>query len=107
MNTIPKKLKIGGFIWKVIESKDISYEGNCYGSTHFDSQTIYLNPDIPQQKKTETLLHEIIHACMWQCGLNRTFSIKDKEITEEDVVQPLSMILYQVFKDNGLTWGKE
>lgn len=101
---IPKKLKIGGFDWTVRENYDITYEGNCYGSTHHGRQNIFLDPNMSQAKKQETLLHEIMHACYWQAGLIE-FEKKDK-ITEEQMISSMAMSLYQVLKDNKLDFSK-
>lgn len=97
---LPKTLRIGGFIWEVEENKKITTEGNCFGSTHTVTQSIYIEPDLPEQKKWQTLLHEVMHAVYWQCGLT-----KDKNIqadVEEKIIHALSMGMYQVLKDNDI-----
>lgn len=94
---IPEKLKIGGFEWSVQSHEDVSRESDTFGSTHTATQKIFIEPNIPQQKKEQTLLHEILHAVWWQNGIERT--TEDKKL-EERVVHSLSMGLYQVLKDN-------
>lgn len=98
---VPKKIKIGGFQWRVIESKDISIEGNCFGSTHTDTQKIFLEPGIPEQKRSQTLLHEIMHAIFWTSGLEKIHTGSHR-LTEEELVNSLSMGLFQVIRDNKL-----
>lgn len=97
---IPKKLKIIGFEWQVKESQEIADEGACFGSTHTQTQTIYLEKKAPIQKKEQVLLHEILHALWWQQGLGIRF--KDEKKIEEEVITTLSQGLYQVLKDNNL-----
>ena len=97
---IPKKLKIIGFEWQIKESQEIADEGACFGSTHTQSQTIYLEKRALTQKKEQVLLHEILHALWWQQGLSQRFT-KQKEI-EEEIITTLSQGLYQVLKDNNL-----
>lgn len=97
---MPKTLKIGGFIWEVKEDKNVSTEGNAFGSTHPISQKIFLEPGGTTQKQEETLIHEIMHAVWWQSGLSTRF--KDNPKIEEEVISALSMGIYQVLKDNDL-----
>lgn len=97
---IPKKLKIGGFIWSVEESEKVSNEGEVFGSTHFKKQRIFIDPSETQQKKEHTLIHEILHAIWWQTGLNNRY--KDKKEMEEEIIQAVAHGLYQVLKDNSL-----
>lgn len=97
---LPKTLKIGGFVWQVEFNKDVSYEGNCWGSTHTDSQKIFIQPDIPKQKIAQTLLHEILHACVSSAGATKAL-YKDSE-EEELHIKLLSGLLYQALKDNNL-----
>lgn len=100
---IPEKLKIIGFDWTVEKndkSKDVTYQGSCYGSTHQGTQKIFLNPDDPIQKSEQVLIHEIMHAIWWQMGLNERYK-KEKDI-EEEVITTISQGLYQVLKDNDM-----
>lgn len=94
---IPRKLKIGGFIWRVIFSEEVSREGRCYGSTHFAKQKIYVDPQSTQQKQEQAFLHEILHAIWWQQGL---CSVTEVSKQEECVVDALSYGLHQVLTDN-------
>jgi hypothetical protein len=97
---IPTKLKIQGFDWQVEESKDVSSEGNCFGSTHSHSQKIFIDPTTTTQKKEHTVIHEIMHAIYWQTGLGIRY--KEQKILEEEIVSAISHGLYQVLKDNDL-----
>ena len=102
MFKIPKRLKIGGFIWAVKRDNGIAIEGNCYGSTHYKTQTIFVEPEPPctQQKSEQCLIHEILHAVFWQTGLNDRVEHK----LEEEIVTALAHGLYQVLIDN--RWEK-
>lgn len=94
---IPKEIKIGGFIWTVDYNEAVSNEGNAFGSTHYRKQRIFLDKNETQQKKEQCLLHEIMHALLWQSGSSKRFKDAD---CEEGVVQALSNGFYQVLKDN-------
>ena len=84
---IPKKLKIGGHIYKVIlvDGEDIN---NDAGEQNRARNIIKIRKDIPQTQLEETLLHEIIHAC--NSGM------------KEEIIDGLAVSLYQVLKDNYL-----
>ena len=96
---IPKKIKIGGFIWEVCENQDVNNEGDVFGSTHYKKQKIFIEPfgNVTEQKREQTLLHEILHVVWWQTGLNRRITEKG---LDEEIIHTLSMGLYQVLKDN-------
>lgn len=99
---IPKKLKIGGFIWTIVENQDVNNESNVFGSTHYKKQKLFVEPllNITQQKREQCLFHEIMHALWWQTGLFERY--KDTPKMEEEIIQTLSNGLYQVLKDNSL-----
>jgi len=99
---IPKTLKIGGFIWKVLENQDVSNESGMFGSTHFKQQKFFIEPiaSVTQQKREQCLLHEILHAVWWQTGLFERY--KDTPKIEEEIIHTLSNGIYQVLKDNKL-----
>jgi hypothetical protein len=101
---IPNKVKIAGFTWTVEKNvdvqRDVTREGNCYGSTHHVSQKIFVDPDITEQKTEHTFIHEVLHAIWFHYGLSKNKSFTPDQ--EELVVDSLSNGLYQVLKDNNL-----
>lgn len=98
---IPKRIKIGGFWWAIKFSKDIAVEGQVYGSTHFPSQTIFLDPRLTPQKIEQTFIHEILHAVAWQYGVARMLDAADEtKRLEEHVVAGMAFGIHQVLKDN-------
>ena len=81
---IPKRLKIGGHIYKVKEVSDLD---KC-GATDRDKNTITLSKEMPHNQKEVTLIHEILHA------LNNEM--------EHAFLDGLAEQLYQVLSDNKL-----
>jgi Zn-dependent peptidase ImmA (M78 family) len=98
---IPKKLKIGGFIWTVEETDKTTNESSSFGSCHYKKQRIFIDKTENQQKKEHTLIHETMHAVIWQSGLNERLN-KATGITEEELVTAISMGIYDVLKNNNL-----
>jgi len=62
-----------------------------------DEEVIYLSENYGVQTMKETLLHEVLHAILWQLRIE--FKTEDRE---EKFVGLLSPILYQVIKENKL-----
>jgi hypothetical protein len=101
---MPTGLKINGFNWKIVESDSVAREGNVYGSCHYMTQTIYLDPSSTEQKRKQCLLHEIMHAVSWQSGLSKRM---DNSKLEEEVITALSFGIFQVLEDNKMLTGFE
>lgn len=101
---LPPSIKVLGFDWEVMYSRDVTYEANAYGTTHHSSQKLFIDPTTSEQKKAQTLLHELMHAIWWQTGLGKRYD-KDHPKIEEEVVHTLSMGLYQVLKDNNISFS--
>jgi len=95
---IPKKLKIGGYIWDVIYPYEFAERTDRFGFTDVIRKKIYLREvddggkKMPEAYIFETLLHEIIHAIDYI--YNSTGDLK------EETVIGLGRGLYQVLKDN-------
>lgn len=84
---IPKKLKIGGHIVKIIEKEGFNIDSDC-GEFEISMNTITIRKDLPKDQKEATLIHEIFHVC------NTTL--------DHELLDSLAEQVYQVFKDNGL-----
>lgn len=101
---IPKSIKIGGLRWRIEDNQDIVNEQNCHGTTHASTQKIFLDPRATDPLKTQTFLHEILHAVCWETGLWEQLR-NGKVLTEEELVAAMTPMLYQVLKDNHLDFS--
>lgn len=88
---IPNKLKIGGHIFKIVES-DLK---NICGETDLTKLTISLDKKLPNSIKSSTLFHEIL--CH---GINSTFT-GDAHLAHS-YMDSVSEQIYQVLSDNNL-----
>lgn len=95
---IPKTLKISGFTWNIKYSTEITKDDNVYGTTHHATQTIFLDPNLPQQQMEQVFLHELMHVVFWHYGLTRMVDDKQEEI----IINAASMGLYDALSRNGL-----
>lgn len=57
-----------------------SIDTRYYGITYCDEQKIYIDEDLPKDKKKATLIHELAH-----CYIDNYITHCDKQYTEEDV----------------------
>lgn len=86
-----------GVTYPVVEKKDIIIDGdaNFIGCCRFKDHTIELLADAGPDRKSETLIHELIHAMMFEAGYDDH---------DEDLVKRLGKILHQVLKDNDFSF---
>lgn len=88
---IPKKVKIGNYLYNVKFIDDTSIE-KC-GRSHIKKQQISINQSLSKELQSTTFLHEIIHQILDQ----RSWG---EESNNEKLVDTLAEGFYQVLKDN-------
>lgn len=97
------KFKINNREWKIIEKSQESIKNmqnirrankeenlksidtRYYGITYCDIQKIYIDEDLPVDRKKATLIHELTH-----CYIDNYITHCDKQYTEEDVADIVS-----------------
>ena len=73
---------------------------DCYGQYKSRAGLIQIQHNLCGQEKSNTMLHEILHACCYGAGLNQAdMPLKDED-KEEIVINQLSNYLMGVFRDN-------
>jgi hypothetical protein len=87
---MPEELKIGGHIWKVKLEK---LSEDDLGSTDWNTKTILISNELPEDMQHSALLHEILHACNSTWGSTEMGHALLDSIAEQ---------LYQVISDNKL-----
>lgn len=105
---IPKQFKIGNIVYSVRfeqpedmnkVAQDNAPErtiGTAFGRIDYATCEIVLNPTLPNQRKAEVLLHEIIHGLFWESGLD--------DINIEPTVDAMTHILRRFMIDNEIGW---
>ena len=91
LRKLPKKLKIGAIVWKVIEvnpSEIDCDDGSVNGDQSHATQTIRINRGMSLEMKWATLFHEVLHCIDVQL--------------DHDLVELLSQGYYQVLRENNL-----
>lgn len=93
-----ERIKVGGINYTV-ELKDLSTRrdeenGKEFGWCVFDEDKIEINERLTQSRIEQVLIHELVHAIMYEAGLEQ----------DEDVVNRIGLVLHQVLKDNDFSW---
>ena len=89
---LPKTIKFMGYTFRVIQETEHTEEEERYGLIDYRSQTIQLNKYSTDQRKQETLVHELIHLVL---------DFLKVELDEDDVGR-MGHGLYAILKENGL-----
>ena len=94
------KIKVGGLIYDIVP---VQWEENADGDLQFgifnaNKTNILINELISEQVQKQTLIHEMMHAIFFEAGIEVE--------NEEDLVNRISTVLYQVLQDNDFNFMK-
>jgi len=89
------KIKICGEEYKIQLGDEIREDG-FLGKIYLAKNLIIISKELSEDQQKKVLLHEIMHACFCNSGLQHA------QLTEELVVDALSSQLFGVLKDNKL-----
>lgn len=93
------KLFIMGMPWDVIHDKNVAMEAGNFGSTHYKTATIFIDPEQSEANKRDTLLHEIMHVILWQTGMEYRLRNSEK-VGEEEIIRSISTALLTTLRLN-------
>ena len=94
---MPTKLRIGFADFQVVSDPSLDgqlIEDGLAGASNGNLLKIAVRSDMPATIKAETLLHEVLHQCLYAAGQNNSQKI------EEPIVRAMSMALFSVLRDN-------
>lgn len=92
---IPQTVNIAGIEYDVINVEGIYDRFSTLGMVNYAKSVIELDNDMSQTKKEQTFIHEVLHACFTESGFEKQ---------DEDMINRVSITLYQVLKDNNLSF---
>lgn len=96
MSAFPNRISINGLEYDTAEVADLrdpyDPDKECLGTVSFTRLTIRVDESSPHRLKAATLWHEILHAALYQSGLEPE--------DEEQIVIALGYTLSQVIRDN-------
>jgi Zn-dependent peptidase ImmA (M78 family) len=86
-----KKINIAGLDYDIKEVPVIDKDNHLLGQIDYVGQVILIDSEQTEQRKEQTLFHEILHGVLEQTGLS--------ELNEDDrKVQSISVALHQTLK---------
>lgn len=96
---LPAKVKVAGVTYDVVEVPMVQiYDDKNYsGACHYDKTKIEILEDMSECRKEQVFVHELVHAVFNEAGFDEH---------DEDLVNRLGIVLYQVLKDNDLRFKK-
>ena len=98
---IPKVVRIGYQDVKIErETATFSKQSDCYGEYEHRKNQITIQNDLSNLDEANTLLHEVLHACVYGSGLNQAEGPLKEDNAEELTVNQLTNYLMGVFRDN-------
>ena len=90
---LPERVKVAGIAYDVIETEHMERDFNNLGQILYNRGIIKVDSDLAQDRKEQVFVHELLHACFYEAGI---------EEQDEDVINRVSIVLYQLLKDNKL-----
>lgn len=93
-----KKVKIGGLKYSVSEVEDLAHEERSpglLGCIDYHQLTIKVEKDLNPKMQEQTLVHELVHGVFVEAGY---------EQHEEEMVNRIGKVMYQVLKDNDFSF---
>lgn len=90
---IPLQVNVAGVDYKVQYQEGMLKTHNLMGQVLYAETTIDIEPSMSESKKEQVFVHELVHAMLNEAGYDEQ---------DEDMVNRLSIVLYQVLKQNDL-----
>lgn len=90
------KINVGGVKYDVYLKKDLIEPDShqpVLGYTDYASSAIYIDNRLSKQHIKQILIHELVHAMLWETGAIDSYS-------DESLVNPLGNMLYSVLRSN-------
>lgn len=96
---IPAKVNVCGIEYDVIEKDfvEINHNRNYQGACSYSDGTIEVLKELQETRKEQVFCHELVHAMFNEAGFDEQ---------DEDTVNRLGIVLYQVLKENKLYFGE-
>jgi hypothetical protein len=94
---VPEKVNVAGIEYKVNHIQGIEQTHGLMGLVRYGPAVIDLDASLSDERKEQVFVHEMLHACFFEAGYTEQ---------EEDVVNRVSAVLYQVLKENCLCFNK-
>lgn len=88
---IPKKVRVAGIEYGVAEIEHFQRDNDLLGQILYTHGIIKLDSAIANDRKEQVFIHELLHGIFFEAGI---------EEQDEDMINRVAIVLYQVLKDN-------
>lgn len=95
--SIPSSVKVAGINYEVTKVEGILERFSVLGQVNYHKGLIELDNSLSQDRQEQTFVHELLHATFKEAGYDEQ---------DEGMIDRVSMVLYQVLKDNRLYFGE-
>lgn len=92
---IPNKVKVAGIDYEVNEVPNMEDDFNRLGQILYTKGIIKVDSQMSPDRKEQVFVHELLHGIFYEAGI---------EEQDEDMINRVSIVLYQVLKDNPLNF---
>ncbi len=96
--TLPDTINVAGINYNIVQVDGLSEEYGLGGQILYQKGIIKIDADMCQDKKEQVIVHELVHSIFNEAGYDNQ---------EEEMVNRLGIVLYQVLKNNKLYFGEE
>lgn len=86
------KVKVAGVTYNIETPDEIEDDPDKIGNCIYMKQLIRVKANMSKERRDQTFVHELLHAIFFEAGYT--------DSDHEEMVNRLSLVLYQVLKDN-------
>jgi hypothetical protein len=90
--------RVGTCDFKVEEVANLLHKHDLLGQVSYHDCIIELEPELCDQRKKNVIIHELLHACLFEAGYDEQ---------DEEQVRRLGNVLTQVLRDNSFEFLQE
>lgn len=93
----PQTIKIAGIGYEVKEVENLEDQFNLLGQILYTRGIIQLEKNLPPDRKVQVFVHEVLHGIFFEAGY---------EEQDEEMIDRVAKVLYQVLKDNNIVFER-
>jgi hypothetical protein len=93
-----RTFRVGTIDYAVTETPDLLRKHELFGQVTYDDGIIEIEPTLSQQRKQNVLIHELVHAMLFEAGYDEQ---------DEEQVRRLGNVLTQVLRDNDFEFMRD
>jgi hypothetical protein len=93
---VPEKVNVAGIEYSIKYLKGLEQKHGLMGLVRYGPAEIEIDETLSGERKEQVFVHELLHACFFEAGYTEH---------DEDTVNRVSAVLYQVLKNNTINFS--